>query len=101
MTIPATMTAIDPAAPGGPEVLVPVTRPVPQPGPGEVLVRVAGAGVNRPDVLQRMGLYPVPPGASTIIGLEIAGTVVAIGDAVERWRVGDAVCALVAGGGYA
>ena len=101
MTIPATMTGIDPAAPGGPEVLVPVTRPVPRPGPGEVLVRVAGAGVNRPDVLQRMGLYPVPPGASTIIGLEIAGTVVAIGDAVERWRVGDAVCALVAGGGYA
>ena len=101
MTIPKTMTAIDPAAPGGPEVLVPVARPVPAPGPGEVLVKVAAAGVNRPDVLQRLGLYPMPPGVPTIPGLEIAGTVVAIGEAVERWRVGDAVCALVAGGGYA
>jgi putative PIG3 family NAD(P)H quinone oxidoreductase len=101
MTIPATMTAIDPAAPGGPEVLVPVTRPVPTPGPGEVLVKVAAAGVNRPDVLQRLGLYPMPPGVPTIPGLEIAGTVIAIGEAVERWRVGDNVCALVAGGGYA
>ena len=101
MPIPATMTAIDPASPGGPEVLVPVTRPVPQPGPDEVLVRVAAAGVNRPDVLQRLGLYPMPPGAPTIPGLEIAGTVVAVGAAVERWRIGDAVCALVAGGGYA
>ena len=101
MTIPKTMTAIDPAAPGGPEVLVPVIRPVPAPGPGEVLVKVAAAGVNRPDVLQRLGLYPMPPGVPTIPGLEIAGTVVAIGEAVERWRVGDAVCALVAGGGYA
>ncbi len=101
MPIPAQMTAIDPAAPGGPEVLVPVTRPVPQPGPGEVLVKVAAAGVNRPDVLQRLGLYPMPPGAPTIMGLEIAGTVAAVGEGVERWRVGDAVCALVAGGGYA
>jgi putative PIG3 family NAD(P)H quinone oxidoreductase len=101
MTIPKTMIAIDPATPGGPEVLVPVTRPVPVPGPGEVLVKVAAAGVNRPDVLQRLGLYPMPPGVPTIPGLEIAGTVVAIGEAVERWRVGDAVCALVAGGGYA
>jgi len=101
MTIPATMIAIDPAAPGGPEVLLPVTRPVPTPGPGEVLVKVAAAGVNRPDVLQRLGLYPMPPGVPTIPGLEIAGTVIAIGEAVERWRVGDAVCALVAGGGYA
>lgn len=101
MTIPSTMTAIDPASPGGPEVLVPVTRPVPQPGPGEVLVRVAAAGVNRPDVLQRMGMYPMPPGAPTIMGLEIAGTVAAVGEGVERWRVGDAACALVAGGGYA
>jgi len=101
MTIPATMTAIDPAAPGGAEVLLPVTRPVPTPGPGEVLVKVTAAGVNRPDVLQRLGLYPMPPGVPTIPGLEIAGTVVAIGEAVERWRVGDAVCALVAGGGYA
>jgi putative PIG3 family NAD(P)H quinone oxidoreductase len=95
------MTAIDPTAPGGPEVLVAVTRPVPQPGPDEVLVKVAAAGVNRPDVLQRLGLYPMPPGVPTIPGLEIAGTVVAVGDAVERWRIGDAVCALVAGGGYA
>ena len=101
MIIPATMTAIDPAAPGGPDVLIPVTRPVPIPGAGEVLVKVAAAGVNRPDVLQRLGLYPMPPGVPTIPGLEIAGTVAAIGDGVERWRVGDAVCALVAGGGYA
>ncbi len=101
MTIPASMTAIDPAAPGGPEVLVPVTRPVPTPGPGEVLLKVAAAGVNRPDVLQRLGLYPMPPGTPTIMGLEIAGTVVAVGDEVTRWRPGDAVCALVAGGGYA
>jgi len=101
MPVAATMTAIDPTAPGGPEVLVAVTRPVPQPGPDEVLVKVAAAGVNRPDVLQRLGLYPMPPGVPTIPGLEIAGTVVAVGDAVERWRIGDAVCALVAGGGYA
>ena len=101
MPIPTEMTAIDPTAPGGPEVLVPVTRPVPQPGPGEVLVKVAAAGVNRPDVLQRMGLYPMPPGTPTIPGLEIAGTIVALGADVTRWRVGDAVCALVAGGGYA
>ncbi len=101
MTIPSTMTAIDPAAPGGPEVLVPVERPVPAPGPEEVLVRVAAAGVNRPDVLQRMGLYPMPPGAPTIPGLEISGTVVAVGSDVSRWRVGDRLCALVAGGGYA
>ena len=101
MPIPATMTAIDPAAPGGPDVLVAVTRPVPQPGPDEVLVKVAAAGVNRPDVLQRLGLYPMPPGVPMIPGLEIAGIVVAVGGAVERWRIGDAVCALVAGGGYA
>ncbi len=101
MTIPDTMIAIDPATPGGPEVLVPVTRPVPVAGPGEVLVKVAAAGVNRPDVLQRMGLYPMPPGAPTIPGLEIAGTIVAVGEGAERWRIGDAVCALVAGGGYA
>jgi putative PIG3 family NAD(P)H quinone oxidoreductase len=101
MIIPTTMTAIDPAAPGGPEVLIPVTRPVPQPGPGDVLVKVAAAGVNRPDVLQRLGLYPMPAGTPTIPGLEIAGTVVAVGEAVTRWRPGDALCALVAGGGYA
>ena len=98
MIIPATMTAIDPAAPGGPEVLVPVTRPVPTPGDGELLIRVHAAGVNRPDVLQRLGLYPMPPGAPTIMGLEVAGEVV-VGRG--RWQAGDRVCALVAGGGYA
>ena len=82
-------------------MLQPLSRPVPQPGPGEVLVHVAAAGVNRPDVLQRLGLYPMPPGTPTIMGLEIAGTVVAVGAEVTRWRPGDAVCALVAGGGYA
>jgi putative PIG3 family NAD(P)H quinone oxidoreductase len=101
MTIPTQMTAIDPAAPGGPEVLQPVIRPLPNFGPGEVLIKVAAAGVNRPDVLQRLGLYPMPPGTPTIMGLEIAGTVVAVGEDVTRWRPGDAVCALVAGGGYA
>ncbi len=98
MSLPTTMTAIDPAAPGGPELLVPVERPVPVPGAGEVLVRVRAAGVNRPDVLQRLGLYPMPPGTPSILGLEIAGEVVTAGG---RWRVGDRVCALVAGGGYA
>lgn len=101
MTIPATMTAIDPEKPGGPEVLVPVTRTVPAPGPGEVLIRVEAAGVNRPDVLQRMGLYPMPPGTPSIMGLEVAGEVVALGEGAGRWQVGDRVCALVAGGGYA
>ena len=101
MTIPATMTAIDPAAPGGPEVLQPVIRPVPVAGPGEVLIKVAAAGVNRPDVLQRLGLYPMPPGTPTIPGLEVSGTIAAVAADVARWRVGDAVCALVAGGGYA
>ena len=101
MTIPATMTAIDPEAPGGPEVLVAVTRPVPHPGPGDVLVKVAAAGVNRPDVLQRMGGYAPPPGTTSIPGLEIAGTVVAVGDDVPGEMIGQPVCALVAGGGYA
>ena len=100
MDIPETMQAIEIAAPGGPEVLRPTERPVPRPGPGEVLVRVAAAGVNRPDVLQRMGLYPPPPGASDIPGREIAGIVVAAGEGAEQ-AVGGAVCALVAGGGYA
>jgi putative PIG3 family NAD(P)H quinone oxidoreductase len=100
MAIPTLMTAIDPETPGGPEVLVPVQRPVPVPGPDEVLVRVAAAGVNRPDVVQRLGAYAPPPGAPSIPGLEIAGTVVAVGESVDRWRVGDRVCALVAGGGY-
>ncbi len=95
------MIAIDPDRPGGPELLLPVTRPVPQPGPGEVLIRVAAAGVNRPDILQRRGLYPVPPGAPSIMGLELAGTVVAVGADVVRWQIGSQVCALVAGGAYA
>ncbi|KAB0678798.1 NAD(P)H-quinone oxidoreductase [Aureimonas leprariae] len=99
--LPATMTAIGIAAPGGPDALVPQSRPVPRPGPGEVLVEVAAAGVNRPDVMQRLGRYPPPPGASDIPGLEIAGRVALLGEGVSRWRVGDAVCALVAGGGYA
>ncbi len=101
MTIPSTMTAIVISAPGGPEVLVPEQRPVPQPGEGEVLVKVAAAGVNRPDVMQRQGLYPPPKGATDIPGLEIAGEVVALGPGVTRWKLGDRVMALVVGGGYA
>jgi len=101
MTLPATMTAIEISAPGGPEVLRPTVRPVPQPGPGEVLVKVTVAGVNRPDVAQREGRYPPPPGASDIPGLEIAGTVAALGEGVTAFAVGDRVCALVSGGGYA
>jgi NADPH2:quinone reductase len=95
------MTAIAIRAPGGPEVLIPEERPVPQPGPGEILVKVAAAGVNRPDVMQRQGLYPPPKGAPDIPGLEIAGEVVAVGDNVTRWKQGDKVMALVVGGGYA
>jgi len=100
-TLPATMTAIAIDKPGGPEVLVPVTRPVPHPAPEELLVRVHAAGVNRPDSLQRQGLYPPPPGAPDIPGLEIAGEVVAAGRSGGRFKVGDEVTALVAGGGYA
>lgn len=95
------MICIEISRPGGPEVLVPVERPDPVPGPDDVLIRVAGAGVNRPDVLQRRGSYPPPPGASDIPGLEVSGTVAAVGARVRPWRVDDAVCALVAGGGYA
>ena len=96
------MTAVEIARPGGPDVLRAVQRPVPRPGHSEVLVRVAAAGVNRPDVLQRRGRYPPPPGASDLPGLEVAGIVAALGPGgAGRWRVGDAVCALVAGGGYA
>jgi NADPH2:quinone reductase len=101
MKLPSEMTAIAIRAPGGPEMLVPEPRPVPQPGDGEVLVKVAAAGVNRPDVMQRKGLYPPPPGAPDIPGLEIAGEVVALGAGVTRWKVGDKVMALVVGGGYA
>jgi putative PIG3 family NAD(P)H quinone oxidoreductase len=100
-TLPETMTAIEIPEPGGPEALVPGTRPVAAPAEGEVLIKVAAAGVNRPDVVQRQGRYPPPPGASDIPGLEIAGTVVATGADAGAWKVGDAVCALVAGGGYA
>jgi len=99
--LPTQMTAIGITAPGGPDMLVPEKRPVPTPGDGEILVKVAAAGVNRPDVMQRMGLYPPPPGAPDIPGLEIAGEVVALGRNVKRWKVGDRVMALVVGGGYA
>ena len=101
MTLPTTMRAVEITQPGKPEVLRIGARPVPQPKPGEVLIRVAAAGVNRPDVLQRMGNYPVPPGASDIPGLELAGSIVAVGDGVKDWRVGDSATALVQGGGYA
>lgn len=95
------MTAISITEPGGPEVLKPVLTAIPQPGEGEYLVQVAAAGVNRPDVLQRTGGYPPPPGASEIPGLEIAGVIVAAGSGTGRFSVGEKVCALVSGGGYA
>jgi NADPH:quinone reductase len=95
------LIAIEIAGAGGPEVLRAVERPDPAPGSGDVLIKVAAAGVNRPDVLQRKGHYPPPPGASDIPGLEVAGTITAVGETVQRWRVGDRVCALVSGGGYA
>src|SRR5437899_7984434 len=101
MTVPARMTAIVIRTPGAPDVLVPEERPVTAPGEGEVLVKVAAAGVNRPDVMQRKGQYPPPAGATDIPGLEIAGEVVALGPDVKRWKRGDKVTALVAGGGYA
>jgi putative PIG3 family NAD(P)H quinone oxidoreductase len=99
--LPETMTAIEITQPGEPEVLKPGTRPMPKPGQGEVLIEVAAAGVNRPDVMQRKGMYPPPPGASDIPGLEIAGRIVALGAGATRFKLGDAVTALVAGGGYA
>lgn len=98
---PKTMIAIEAKGAGGPEVLVETTRPVPEPGPGEVLIAVAAAGINRPDVLQRQGLYPPPKGASDLLGLEVAGRVVGRGHGASRFRDGDPVCALVNGGGYA
>jgi NADPH2:quinone reductase len=100
-TLPTTMHAIDPDAPGGPEVLHLVERLVPTPGPGEVLVRVAAAGVNRPEVMQRAGKYPPPPGASSILGMELSGTVVAVGEGVANDAIGQPVCALVTAGSYA
>jgi NADPH:quinone reductase len=100
-TLPTQMTAIGIKTPGGPEVLVPEERPVPKPGEGEILIRVRAAGVNRPDVMQRKGLYPPPPGASDIPGLEVSGEIAALGPAIKRWKEGDRVMALVSGGGYA
>jgi NADPH:quinone reductase len=98
--IPATQTVIEIKAPGGPEMLVPVTRPVPEPKTGEVLIRIAAAGVNRADCLQRMGRYPMPSGASDIPGLECSGTVVKTGEGVSQWQVGDQLCALMVADGY-
>jgi putative PIG3 family NAD(P)H quinone oxidoreductase len=95
------MIAIEIREPGEPDVLVPAERPTPAPRAGDVLIRVAAAGVNRPDVFQRRGRYPPPPGASDIPGLEVSGVIDAVGPGVTEWRVGDAVCALVTGGGYA
>jgi len=101
MTLPSKMRAVEIAKPGGPEALVPTERALPTPKPNEILVKVAAAGVNRPDVLQRQGLYAMPPDASDLPGLEIAGEVVACGAKVARWKIGDRVCALAHGGGYA
>ena len=100
-TLPHEMRAVHIARPGGPEVLEPVTMPVPQPRSGEILVKVAAAGVNRPDVLQRLGKYPLPPGADPLPGLEVAGTVAALGEGAARFGIGDRVMALTHGGGYA
>ena len=99
-TIPKTMKVIEITEPGGPDVLRLAERPVPKPSGNEVLIRIRAAGINRPEVLQRKGLYPPPPGASDIPGLECAGEIVAIGEDVTDWRVGDKVCALLTGGGY-
>src|SRR5271163_2641161 len=99
--IPSQMTVIGISKPGGPEVLLPETRAVPVPGPGEILIKVAAAGVNRPDVAQRAGVYPPPPGASDLPGLEVAGEVVALGEGAHKHKLGDKVMSLVAGGGYA
>src|SRR5271167_3017666 len=99
--LPAQMTVIGISKPGGPEVLVPETRAVPVPGPGEILIKVSAAGVNRPDVAQRSGAYPPPPGASDLPGLEIAGEVAAVGSNAKKHKIGDKVMSLVAGGGYA
>tara|TARA_R110002073_G_scaffold38749_5_gene110966 strand:- start:89 stop:1081 length:993 start_codon:yes stop_codon:yes gene_type:complete len=101
LSMPQTMPAITVPAPGGPDALVLETRPCPTPAQGEVRIRVTAAGVNRPDVFQRLGVYPPPAGASDILGLEVSGHVDALGPDAQRWSVGDPVCALVAGGGYA
>jgi len=99
--LPADMQVIEISHPGGPEVLRVARRPLASAGPGEVLIRVVAAGVNRPDCLQRAGAYAPPPGASDLPGLEVAGTIVALGEGVSSWRIGDSVCALTPGGGYA
>ncbi|MBB1497657.1 NAD(P)H-quinone oxidoreductase [Paracoccus sp. MC1862] len=101
MTVPHEMQVVEITRPGEADVLQPARRPVPAPGAGQILIRVAYAGVNRPDVLQRQGNYAPPPGASELPGLECAGHVAAVGAGVTRWQVGDAVCALLPGGGYA
>jgi NADPH2:quinone reductase len=99
--LPESMICVEISQPGGPEVLRAVSRPCPRPAKGEVLIKVAAAGINRPDVLQRQGAYPAPPGASDLPGLEVSGTIAALGEGVTSAAVGEAVCALVAGGGYA
>jgi len=99
--LPRTMTAIVAPTPGGPEALLKVERPVPRPGHGEVLIKIAAAGLNGADLTQRMGRYEMPPGATDILGLEASGTIVALGDGVTQWKAGDEVCALLIGGGYA
>ena len=101
MSLPETMRAVEISEPGGPEVLKPCTRPVPTPKADEIVIKVAFAGVNRPDALQRAGLYSPPPGASDLPGLEASGEIVALGAAVSEWQIGDQVCALLPGGGYA
>ena len=101
MTLPREMNVVEIAAPGGPEQLKPAVRPIPQPGEGEVLVRVEAAGVNRPDVMQRQGRYPPPPGASDLPGMEVAGEIVALGPNVSGLAVGDKITSLLPGGGYA
>src|SRR5688572_12803392 len=100
-SLPGDMAVIEMSAAGGTDVLVPGRRPVPVPSAGEVLIRVEAAGVNGPDLMQRKGLYPPPPGASDLLGLEAAGEIVALGDSVTGWSVGDRVTALTNGGGYA
>src|SRR3954471_9117954 len=101
MNLPAKMNAVEISSPGGPDVLKLTERPVPRPATGEVLIKVAAAGVNGPDIMQRKGLYPAPAGASDLPGLEVSGEVVATSEGVTRWSVGDKVAALTNGGGYA
>jgi NADPH2:quinone reductase len=101
LNLPQTMKALDPSGAGGPELLIPVERPVPVPGPGELLVRVAASGVNRPEIMQREGKYPPPPGAPSILGMELSGEVVSAGDAIGESLIGTNICALVAGGAQA